>query len=705
MPKLVNAVPKAGNFVAAVGEQTDVDFALLLNMQSRGGILEPRPGWQVLQRNLGYTADLDLNTPDGFAWVDAGVESAVWEDNRPLGAFCFDSPDGESWILSLWYETGDYNTFRVTTTSGQTVASGNLDLVLFTGYDRIGLEPLEPSTEIYTFCRYYDTVFFANGGALWRWQPRTALRPYLCQAFHNGQNQGIGIYATGTIRGVKALAVHQGSLVLGGFERDSLLSLDAPVDVTGDGMVTSADATQVGGFYLQPNRQGVFLDPYTFMVSDTEQPLCFNIDNISQIGSHLGITALASANERLVIWTSGETFQALGPVADPLSSTVQVVSRGIGCVGPRAHAQTDAGWLMWLSDTGVFAWGDGGPKKISDQINELFDRGVAAFWRWQTVSDSTVDFAEISQLPTMALTTASPIASAVWIDRMDMLAIALSGACTSEPNNLILTWTPKDNRFALWTSRGAKSNWTLVTRGGSSYWDVQPPTPHSLMVGAVTLMVSANEPGLVIAQGQANDSANPTVTPWGSLCVLMGPGADTAIDVGETSEFLAMAISAPLFLGDDSTKLNTRIFLRMYAWRIKDFLTRFDEPADANPCWLFVMPETGHFDLATLDQTTTVCSAKSFSPWPDAFANRNYFWQWDQAPLVNKGAWGHVVGMDNRERRWLPLSIVDKRFDVPAQVGRWFRFAVAKVVDGRSDPALSLLSAGLEIDGDYGMRR
>jgi len=705
MARLVNAVPKVGNFVASVGEQTDVDFALLLNMQTKGGVIEPRPGWQVLQRNTGYTAQVDPDTPDGFAWVDSGVETAAWEDNRPMGAFCFDSPDGESWVLSLWYETGDFNTFRVTTTAGQTVATGVLDPVEFSGWDRSSDNAYEPTTEIYVFARYYDTVFFANGGVLWRWQPRIALRPYLCVAFHNQQAPGIGIYATGTIRGVKALAVHQGSLVLAGFERDSLLGLDAPVDVTGDGMVTAADALDVGGFYLQPNRQGVFLDPYTVMVSDTEKPLCFNIDNISQIGSHLGITALASANERLVIWTSGETFQVLGPAADPLASTIQVVSRGIGCVGPRAHAQTDAGWLMWLADTGVFAWGDGGPKKISDQIDDLFDKGIAAFWRWQTTSDSTNDFAEISQLPAMALTTASPIASAVWVDRLDMLAIALSGACTSEPNNLILTWSPKDNRFALWTSRGAKSNWQLITRGGGSYWEPLVPTPNALMVGAVTLMVSANEPGLLLAQGQANDSSNPTVTPWGSLCALVGPGADTAIDTAEKTEFLAMAISASLFLGDDSTKLNTRIFLRMRAWRVKDFLTKFDEPADANPCWLFILPETGHFDVATGDQTATVSSARSFSPWPDGFAGRNYFWQWDQAPNVNLGAWGHVNGMDNRERKWLPLSVVDKRFDVPAQVGRWFRFAVAKVVDGKSDPALSLLSAGMEMDGDYGMRR
>ena len=705
MPRLVNAVPKVGNFVASVGEQTEVDFALMLNMLMRGGVLEPRPAWNVLTRNLGYTAQVDPDTPDGFAWVDTGIETAVWEDNRPLGAFCFDSPDGESWFLSLWYETGDYNTFRVTTTAGQTVASGNLDPILFDGYSRVGLEPLESSTEIYVFARYYDTVFFSNGGLLWRWQPRGALRPYVCQAFHNIQATGIGIYATGTIRGVKALAVHQGSLVLAGFERDSLLSLDAPVDLTGDGMVTSADATQVGGFYLAPDRQSVLLDPYTVMVSDTDQPLCFSTDNITQIGSHLGITALASANERLVIWTSGETFQVLGPVADALSSTVQIVSRGIGCVGPRAHAQTDAGWLMWLSDTGVFAWGDGGPKKVSDQINELFDKGISAFWRWQTATDSTVDFPEMSQLPTMALTTASPIASAVWVDRMDMLVIALSGACTAEPNNLILCWMPKDNRFALWTSRGAVANWQLVTRGGGSYWDPLPPTGKALMVGAVTLLVSANEPGLLLAQGQANDSANPTVTPWGSLCALVGSGGDTAIDTAETVEYLAMAISAPLFLGDDDTKLNTRIFLRMKAWRINNFLTKFGEPADTNPCWLFVLPESGHFDVATGDQTTTVCSARSFSPWPDAFLTRNYFWQWDQAPNVNLGAWGHVAAMDNRERKWLPLSVVDKRFDVPAQVGRWFRFAIAKVVDGVSDPALSLVSAGLEIDAGYGLRR
>lgn len=706
MGQNVNAMPKVGNLATSVGEQTDVDFALLLNMQARNGVLQPRPGWRYLERATAYTAVVDPATPDGFAWNPSATEQARWSDNTPLGAFCFDGPDGESWVLSIWSEGLTYNRFRVTTTSGQGLADAELQPIRYNGMGRTTAEPAESGADMYVFARYYDTVFFSNGGALWRWQPRTCYQPYLCDAFHNPQNPTTGIYASGTIRGVKSLCVHQGSLILAGFARDTILSLDGVVDTTGDGLATAADANQVGGFTMCVGSSGVFLDPYTVMVSDTEQPLCFNIDNISQIGSYLGLTACASANEMLVLWTTGETFKVLGPVADPLSSTILLESRGIGCVGPRAMAQTDAGWLMWLGDTGVFAWGEGGPKKVSEQINGLFDQGLSAFWQWYLSATSTDDFPSISGLPTLALTSSAPQASAVWLDRLDTLCIAIGGACTHEPNSLILAWTPKDNRFAVWTTQSASPNWTQMGVAPNTWWQADPPTIRSAMAGATTLLVSANEPGLLIAQGSANDSAIPYVSPIGCLCAMVGPGTDQLAD-GSTSvgQFLAMAISAPVFIGDDDEKLARRVYLRMHAIRIKDFLLNFAELADTNPCWFFLMPESGHFDVFTDAQTASAASAQSFSPWPDAYAGKLYFWQSDNSPDATLGAWGDVPGDEAKQRKWLPLAPVDKRFDVPVRVGKWFRFAVAKVVDGRSDPALSLISAGIEVVGGYGPRR
>lgn len=705
MSQNVNTMPKVGNMVLSVGEQQPVDFSLLLNMQARNGVLEPRPGWRILERTLTYSAVADPAAPDGLSWVETTTEQARWPDNQPLGAFCFDSTDGQSLILSIWYEGGDYNTFRVTSTCGETKTFGQLFPVLYTGAGRSTVEPQESVNDPYCFARYYDTVFFTNGGALWRWQPLISLTPYLCEAFHNNQYANLGVYVTGTIRGVRSICVHQGSLVLGGFERETIVSLDGPIDTNGDGLVTSADATQVGGFTVAAGVSGVFVDPYTFMISDPEMPLCFSTDRITQLGSHLGITAVASANERLVIWTSGETFQVLGPAADPLASTIQLISRGIGCVGPRAVAQTDAGWLMWLSDTGVFAWGEGGPKKISDEINDLFDKGLSPFWRWQTVADSTSDYPRVSGLPTMALTSAGPIASAVWLDRYDTLCIAVSGACTHEPNSLIIAWTPKDNRFAVWTAQSATANWTLVGVQPNAYWSPLAPTLRAAMVGAYTLMTSANEPGLLLAQAQANDSAIPWVSPIGSLCVMNSETTDQSADGTGRADFLALAISAPVFLGDDDTKTMRRVFVRMYAQRIRDYLTKFGETADQNPPWFFLIPETGHFDVATDAQTETVSSAQAFSPWQDGFTDRLYFWQSLNAPDATKGAWGNVPGFASRQRKWLPMSVVDKRFDVPQRVGRWFRFAVGKIVDGFSDPGISLVSAGVEIQPGAGVRR
>jgi hypothetical protein len=717
----VNYQPRQGGFVSGVAEQTPLDWSVLVNAQVVRGILQPRAGWRLLRRPATYNSVADTSSPDGFSWekvtdTDMAVDSAFQR-----GAFLFSAPSGQDWIAQILNEGLGYPTFRVVSSNGELIFTFGLQPTVQPGLFVTPGDPLavESVNNNYVFVRYYDTVFFTNGGYLWKWEPLRQMQPVPCELFHNPAYPNTGIYFSGYIRGATILAVHQDSLLLSGFGADVVVEADGIIDTDSSGFISEADATKEGGFALAPGQRGVVMTPYTVMVSDPFMPNCFEVSSstVAQIGSQAPVSALASHMGRLVVWTRGEMWLIAGTVADLSGATILPVSREIGCAGPRAVAQNDDNILCWLTDDGIMAWtGTGAPQKVSDPVQDLFGTGISGFWRWAFTADNP-DPQVVGNMPLNSVVTTRDQSSAVWVAQDEYFAFALTSGNGRENNDLVLCWSPSEKQFWVLTAEPATPSWSLGG-GPPAYWSQAFPTRRSAAVGHVTLMVSQNEPGMLFSQAESfTNYTSIGAFPKSYLAALATTTdeANNALGGAVTNNrFAAIAVSAPIFLGDSDERLHRRLHLRMMGLRIHDFLLRFQEPADANPLRLYIIPEQGHEDVFTATQTdSTAQTVTPLHPWADAYLNQeasvtgaNYFWQGENATDPAYGRWGGTgFATDSTVRRWLPLAPVDKRVDLSSRVSQWFRVALVKIVDGVSDDALRLLSAAVEVVGGYGPRR
>jgi hypothetical protein len=84
------------------------------------------------------------------------------------------------------------------------------------------------------------------------------------------------------------------------------------------------------------------------------------------------ITGLVFFRGNLVIFKESSTYIALGDPGEPGFQIVDV-DKGIGCVAHQTIKIVD-GWLIWLSDEGMYRWNGGGtPELVSENIEPFFE--------------------------------------------------------------------------------------------------------------------------------------------------------------------------------------------------------------------------------------------------------------------------------------------------------------------------------------------
>lgn len=713
MGQTVNYQPQQGSFVSGIGEQAAIDWSALVNAKVVRGILQPRAGWRILRRPRTYTSVADASSADGFSWQAATFSAATMAQSFPLGSFLFSATNGQDWICSVWNDGTGVPLFLVHSSNGELLVLATTRLTPTTNSPPYPNDPENESTSAtYTFARYYDTVFFCNGGYLWKWEPLKCQTPYIALAFHNPRFPNTAIYFSGFIRGPRIVVVHQDSLLLAGFNTDFVLDSDGVIATNSDGFISEADATKVGGFQLAPDQQGVVLSPYTVIVSDPLMPNCFMCDNKSvvNLGSQSAISAMASHMGRLVVWTQNEMWLISGTVADLNGASLQPISRTIGCVGPRAHAQNSDGVLIWLNNEGIAAWSGGGaPQLVSTPVQDLFGNGINSFWRWAFTAASP-DPQVVGNMPLNSVLTANDMASAVWVAQEGYFAVALTTGNNRENNDLVLCWSPNEKQFWCYTAESSTPSWALAGVAPNQYWAQGAATRRSALAAQYTLMVSQNEAGMLFSQGYSFLAYNiPGPFPNGFLGAL-ATTADEADDATgnpvTTNRFAMIAVSTPIFLGNSDERLHRRLYLRLLGLRVHDFLQRMGAAADTNPLRLYVIAEQGHADVINVLQTSSTATEQTLDPWQDPYDEENYFWQGNGTSDVDFGIWGGT-GQANTVavKRWLTLAPVDKRVDLASRVSQWIRIALVKIVDGTSDDSLRLVSAAIEVYPNYGPRR
>jgi len=700
-----------GTMQLSVAEQREIDWSLLVNGRIVDGVLQTRPGWEIMRAPQSYLSVADPSSPDGFAYQPDQYEVAVQDLSTPLGSFLFSGPDGNEYIFSIRNDGAAFNKFDIYTTSGQKVldqpniAAGILfPTVNGAVINNISSMLPDPTDQTYCFARWVDTVFFCNGGYLWRWEPLRAMhRPEIVTAFRNPTAETSGNYVKNYIYGATIVAVHLESLVLSGFAQGTVVELDTDIDVQSSGNDITTDPSKTGGTLVEPKSRSVTLNPYYIMVSDQRMVNCFQFSGTYQVQLEYPITALTSHTGRLVLFSHQEMCVITGQIVINSQITQQIISTGIGCIGKRAHCQTSQGLLVFLGDTNVYAWsGAGLPQIVSEQIQTLFREGTQGFWRWN-INPAAYDVGQIASLPFRVLTTKSDTASAVWNAANNYVAIAVTSGTQRENNDLVLCWNPTSNQWWIDSVEATTPEMVLSGAVPNQYWTQDPGTPRSAAVGRYTLMVSEADPTLLFAQCYAYDIYTSN-TPQMSLCVLHGDTDDAlsylSTSIPDKNRFAFLAISAPIALGDSDHKLQRRLFMRTMG-------IRPDIPGLPN-LTLYVIPEDGHSDVRDSTDTVTVASEQEMSTWRESQLPSPY---WQTAPgAISVGMYGGTGALppgwqQSFIKRWYPLAPVDRRLDIPSRVMQWFRIALSKVVTEENGSPLQVLSTSVEIRPNYGVRK
>jgi hypothetical protein len=710
---IVNYQPQQGSMQLSVAEQRPVDWSLLVNGRIVDGVLQTRPGWEIMRAPQTYSTVADPSSPDGFAYQVNDWEVAVVDASKPLGSFLFSSPTGDEWIFSIRNDGAAYNKFEIWTTSGQKVLDqANLAIGLLVPsvngklIDNFNSMLFDPTDKTYCFVRFVDTVFFCNGGYLWRWEPlRSIHRPEIVSAFRNANNATAGNYAVGPIYGASILAVHLDCLVVSGFEQGTTIAFDKAVRVNNSASPVRPDPSKPGPLLITPDDNGVVFNPYYMMVSDPLLPNCFQIAGIFQAPLTNPISAMASHTGRLVIWSQSEMGVISGQIVVANQISFQIVSTSIGCMGKRAFCQTSQGLLVFLGDTNVYGWdGSGIPQIVSEQIQMLFREGTQGFWRWNFTTP-TYDVGEIAALPFRALTTKSDDACAVWNVANGYVAISVTSGTQKESNDLVLCWSPTSNQWWIDSVEPATPEFVLAGAVPDQYWQPNFSAPKSAAVSRHTLMVSEADPTLIFAQCYAYESYT-TDVPSMSICVLRGDTDDAfmyaSTSLPDKNRFAFLAISAPVFLGDSEHKLQRRLFMRTMGVRPNEVDMFVPELT------LHIIPEDGHTDVVNSTDTTSVTSEQALSTWRDSQLGASYWQDAPGAPVSGMygGTGTFPPGWQNSWiKRWYPLAPVDRRIDIPSRVTQWFRIALSKVVlEANASPTL-ILSTSVEMNPNYGTRR
>lgn len=735
-----NVAPRIQGMTSQVAEQQSLDFDAIINFDMSGGTAKVRNGWEVLNAPSVYAEVADPMSPDGFSYVPSVTEYAFRSQHDPLGSFLWSGPSGDDYILSchVWYQpTGLFYTkrpgFAVYDTQGRRLALAH-PASWFS----------EPMDAVYSFARLYDDVFFCNGGKLWRWNPLRSMTPVAVSCFHNPQQIGVDTYALGEIVGASIVAVHQQSLVVAGFAADSRLDVDAPIDTNGDGIVTVLDFSKTGGFRLGPDSTSLVLTPYTMLVSDPLLPECFSIQGIYNLSTQQPVAGVASHFGRLVVMSGTECFVIDGPAAQASQATIKPLSTFVGCASHRSIAQSDDGLLLWLADDGIYSWDGGGlPAMVSNQIQDLFDRGWQAIWQRRPTGfggsllvNATLDTARTFRFDR----SCANLASAVWVARGQYYAVAITASANAvEYNNVVLCWSPTRQTWWLYGGQPTSFGWALQTDGTNIWYEPDnTETIRSATTGMCALMVSQNQPGILFCQGfwciNDRNSSSLFSFPKLSYCLAAMVGdCDTTIDSGGTVArqlFNSYLQTSPFFLEQDAFKQNVWLNIKLRATRnVQQPGVRNTNPAKTDTVGALILSENAHFDILNGNQDSAELQVIATSsngdvgiqPWPDAYIRDDvtYFWQSRAGadPLI--GLWYDSFLPSTvlpAARRWLPDTYFNKRINLSRRASQWYRvvfwtrntgcFDTETPEDsGNGGNSLDILGMSLEIETYTGTRK
>lgn len=693
-------LPVFGGMQLEPAKQQNVEFDGLINCDLSRGVLEARPGWRILQTPNTWEEE---NDDDGEPrWSPLAWKTLAFEDTLPAGSFIFSSRNGSEYLIT---------TSRANTSTSAPSIAGFAAVYTTTGHTVTASTALRGDSpgKPYVFSVFGSSVYFTNGGRIWRWASWTLKVEDVSDTFYaNPADQDQNAYLT-KMHGASIVIEHNGRNIYAGFGDDVWMTCSLPVDmdsgdnpatkdVDKDGLVVSADGLSIRAF------AGMLF------YSDFALPRSVRIKYHAAMPSLRKITGLASFRKQLIVFTDTEMWiMRVNPGQTSVSKLM-----GIGCVAHRTIQQTRDGLLMWTAQGGVYAWnGSGLPKRISAAIDQIFKNEDANMGYPRTNKPANSD----THVPYIVAHNLLYQASATVLASQDLYCVALKAGSAIETNDVILCVHYPSGRLWWWCSG-------TISSGGSE--GSLTNVVASAMAGHYTLMSSAIEPSKLFSQAYhfynaitENDDPKNRATHM-AIAVMDRPsigdqkltyagGNPTIVD----HPFEMIAISRRFHIGTAVPKLYRQVRLRMYAKRRDDFREKIDgESADTNKFFLTFIPELAPFENVNQRIPAGATLAREYSttvnPWPAEYSSNvdgTYFWQPDDGDVA-LGKWqSDAAGADTFYHNWVPYQPFDKRVDIRSPSTQFARIALRKRVDAQSGASVRIINMSLIVMIEKGVTR
>jgi hypothetical protein len=168
-------------------------------------------------------------------------------------------------------------------------------------------------------------------------------------------------YVSGQFSG-RILCSHLNRIFYAGFDEGQKVIYDQEVP---------ANQTAVDGANVDAdNRTICYLGKQSIVWTDPLDPFAIRFPNMRQLGTHYEITALASWNGQLFVFTENDVWAMSGQYDEEFSFR-QVVS-GVGCASKGSFAVAPEG-VLFAHSSGIYITDGSRTEKLSEPIEFLFD--------------------------------------------------------------------------------------------------------------------------------------------------------------------------------------------------------------------------------------------------------------------------------------------------------------------------------------------
>lgn len=287
---------------------------------------------------------------------------------RVLGVKGFRTVSDEPLVAALLWDEANFKTrFNVFGMDGSQISTSDLD---------IGVYPLGHAPNPWGFASF-ELMTSANGATVWITTPhgrvheysydQSRLKPIVTKVNRLWKESPEADHHPFLDVLPRASIVHKfaGYTIYAGLD---------PKQWLGSSIRFADDQTDLSEEMIASSREQVRYPENCFLVSQALQPTNVKAKDFFGVASGQKITGISSLNSQLLIFTESAVHTAeFGGFGSSPVSRLGTLVEGVGCVSPRTVV-SGRGRVAWMGHDGFHVWDGGQVRKISDDIEDMFQQ-------------------------------------------------------------------------------------------------------------------------------------------------------------------------------------------------------------------------------------------------------------------------------------------------------------------------------------------